>query len=116
MNQLRFTANPETNFVYHMLSVAQVGYDNDYGARFRPDYPPEDLTVLHRHESLLTVRGGEHCGALYGLLVGEPACGEQPADEYYAALLEQAEHGPVPPEGEKYRTIVAEIFETLPLK
>lgn len=113
MNQLRFAANPETNYVYHMLSVARCGYDNAYGVRFRADYPPEDLAVIKQHETLLTVQGGEHCGALYGLLVGAPACGEQPANAYYAALLEQAEHGPVPPEGEVYRPIVAEVCRVM---
>ena len=113
MSRLRFIANPETNYVYHMLSVARVGYDNAYGAAFRMDYPPEDLAVLNAHADLLTVRGGEHCGALYGLLVGAPACGAQSAKDYYAALLEQALHGPVPPEGEIYRPVVADVCRVM---
>ncbi len=113
MNQLRFAASPDTNYVFHMLSVARVGYDNEYGARFRSDYPPEDLAVLKGYEDLLTVRGGEHCGALYYMMVALPACGHQPAKDYYAALLEQAINGPVPPEGEIYRPIVADVCRVM---
>ena len=109
MNTLRFAANPDTNYVYHMLSVARVGYDNAYGERFRADYPAEDLAVLKAHEDLLTVRGGEHCGALYYMMVSLPARAEQPAKDYYAALLEEAINGPVPQEAEVYRPIVADL-------
>ena len=106
---LRFAAHPDTNYVFHMLSVAKVGYDNAYGERFRGDYPVEDLAVLKGYEDMLTVRGGEHCGALYYMMVVLPACGEQSAREYYAALLDEAINGPVPPEAEVYRPIVADI-------
>lgn len=113
MNTLHFTANPDTNYVYHMLSVARVGYDNAYGARFRPDYPAEDLAVLKGYEELLTVCGGEHCGALYYMMVILPACAEQSAKEYYTDLLDEAINGPVPPEAEVYRPIVADICRVM---
>lgn len=113
MNQLRFAANPDTNFVFHMLSVARVGYDNAYGARFRGNYPPEDLAVLKGYEDLLTVRGGEHCGALYYMMVILPACAEQSAKDYYTDLLNEAINGPVPPEAEVYRPIVADICRVM---
>lgn len=113
MTQLRFTANADTNYVYHMLSVARCGYDNAYGERFRADYPAEDLAIIKSYEDMLTVRGGEHCGALYYMMVVLPACAEQSAKEYYTALLDQAENGPVPPEGEVYRPIVAEVCRVL---
>lgn len=79
MNQLRFAANPDTNYVFHMLSVAKVGYDNAYGERFRGAYPAEDLAVLKSYEDMLTVRGGEHCGVLHYMMVSLPACAEQSA-------------------------------------
>ena len=113
MNTLRFIANPDTNYVFHMLSVARVGYDNAYGARFRGDYPPEDLAVLKGYEELLTVHGGEHCGALYYMMVTLPACAEQSAKEYYTDLLDEAINGPVPPEAEVYRPIVADICRVM---
>jgi len=113
MNRLCFAANPDTNFVFHMLSVARVGYDNAYGARFRSDYPAEDLAVLKGYEDLLTVRGGEHCGALYYMMVILPACAEQSAKDYYTDLLNEAINGPVPPEAEVYRPIVADICRVM---
>ena len=113
MNTLRFIANPDTNYVFHMLSVARVGYDNAYGARFHNDYPEEDLAVLKSYEDLLTVRGGEHCGALYYMMVTLPACAEQSAKEYYTDLLDEAINGPVPPEAEVYRPIVADICRVM---
>ena len=113
MNTLRFTANPDTNYVFHMLSVARVGYDNAYGARFRNDYPAEDLAVLKSYEDLLTVCGGEHCGALYYMMVTLPACAEQSAKEYYTDLLDEAISGPVPPDAEVYRPIVADICRVM---
>lgn len=113
MNTIRFAANPDTNYVFHMLSVARCGYDNAYGARFRPDYPAEDLAALKAHEDMITVCGGEHCGALYGLLVVLPARAAQSAKDYYAELLDQAVNGPVPPEGEVYRPIVANVCRVM---
>ena len=113
MNTLRFIANPDTNYVFHMLSVARVGYDNAYGARFRSDYPEEDLAVLKGYEELLTVCGGEHCGELYHMMVTLPACAEQSAKEYYTDLLDEAISGPVPPEAEVYRPIVADICRVM---
>ena len=35
MNRIRLIANRETNFIFHMLSVAQCGYDNA-GRRWKP--------------------------------------------------------------------------------
>ena len=113
MNQLRFIANPDTNYVYHMLSVARVGYDNAYGEGFRPDYPAEDLAVLKQYEDMLTVRGGEHCGVLYHMMVTLPARAEQSVKDYYAALLNEAINGPVPPDAEVYRPIVADICRVM---
>ena len=113
MNTLRFIANPDTNYVFHMLSVARVGYDNAYGARFRNDYPVEDLAVLKGYEELLTVCGGEHCGALYYMMVTLPTCAEQSAKDYYTDLLDEAINGPVPPEAEVYRPIVADICRVM---
>ena len=111
--KLRFAANPDTNYVFHMLSVAQVGYDNAYGAAFRADYPAEDLAVLKSYEDMLTVRGGEHCGVLYHMMVVLPARAERSAREFYAALLEEAINGPVPPDAEVYRPIVADICRVM---
>lgn len=83
MNKIQFLISPDACFVYHMLSVAGCGYDNDHGRTYRCIYPAEDLAILKAYESLLTVEGGAHCGALYWYLVAQPACGKVPAIEYY---------------------------------
>ncbi|MDE6709752.1 MAG: hypothetical protein K2J76_04605, partial [Oscillospiraceae bacterium] len=72
MNKIKFAANKDTNYVFHMLSVAKCGYDNAYGERYRCQYPQDELDILKRNEDLITVCGGEYCGCLYGLLVAEP--------------------------------------------
>ncbi|MDO4945490.1 MAG: hypothetical protein Q4E74_09865 [Ruminococcus sp.] len=87
MNKIRFTANKDTNYIFHMLSVAKCGYDNAYGLNFRGLYPYKDLAVFKDNERLLTVRGGEHCGILYGLMVCQPACAKVSAKEYYNNLI-----------------------------
>lgn len=88
MNKIKFSANKDTNYVFHMLSVAKCGYDNAYGERYRGQYPQNELDILKRNEELITVCGGEHCGCLYGVLVAEPACANVPIPEYYRALIE----------------------------
>ena len=90
MNKIRFVANKDTNYVFNMLSVAKCGYDNEYGEGCRSRYCAEDLSVLKRSENLLTVCGGQHCGALFGLIVARPACGYLSAKEYYGKLIEKS--------------------------
>ena len=88
MNKIKFVANRDTNYVFHMLSVAKCGYDNEYGEKYRIRYSQEDLNILKDNENLITVCGGEHCGLLYGLLVCEPACAKVSAKEYYNSIIE----------------------------
>lgn len=90
MNKIHFAANADTNYVFHMLSVAKCGYDNAYGEKYRKLYPAEDLSVLYKNADLLTVCGGEHLGKLYWLMVSKPACAEVPAKEYYKNLAKAA--------------------------
>ena len=62
MNKILFSADPDINYVFHMLSVAKCGYDNAYGEKYRGRYDPADLKCIKDQELHLTVRGGEHCG------------------------------------------------------
>lgn len=98
MNKIGFCIHPDTNFVYHMLSVARCGYDNAYGEKYRSRYPAEDLQIIKRYEKELTVSGGEHCGAWYDLMVCIPARAEQKAVDFYGYLLECVRTGDVPEE------------------
>lgn len=88
MNKIKFVANKDTNYVFHMLNVAKCGYDNAYGEQYRTRYPKEDLNKLKMNENLITVCGGEHCGILYSLMVCEPACAKVSAKEYYNSIIE----------------------------
>ena len=82
------------NYVYHMLSVAKCGYDNAYGEKYRTDHDPCDLQVLKRRESHITVKGGEHCGELYGICISIPASlDEDILKAYYEALCHLFETG-----------------------
>lgn len=89
MNRVRTKVSKETNYVYHMLSVARCGYDNDYGKKYCCYHKSEDLSVLKKQESYLTVCGGEHIGELYfEVIVGTPANGLCCAKDYYTDLVD----------------------------
>ena len=97
MNKIKMIADRETNYIYHMLSVAQCGYDNGYGAKYRGDYPEEDLAALKKHERLITCAGGSHWGELYTLMLCYPAAhwtGD--AKSFYREIIRQAYSGDLP--------------------
>ena len=97
MNKIRMIADREANYIYHMLSVARCGYDNDYGAKFRGDYPLEDLALLKKHEGLITCAGGSHWGELYTLMICWPiAEWTGDAKSFYREIIDQADRGEVP--------------------
>lgn len=109
MNKIKFIANPDTNFIFHMFSVAKCGYDNAYGRCYRDKYPEHDLILFQKNELLFTVCGGEHCGELYNLMVTEPARAKMKAKDYYANLIQIADRGKVPESFKKYTDIVCEL-------
>ena len=43
MNKILFSADPDINYVFHMLSVAKCGYDNAYGEKCRGRYDSADM-------------------------------------------------------------------------
>ena len=87
MNKIRFEINPNINYLYHMLSVARCGYDNDYGAKYRPLYPTEELAAFADNSELLTIQGGVHWGDLYSLLIFNPAGYAESLPDYYGEVL-----------------------------
>lgn len=91
MNKIRFEIDPNINYLYHMLSVARCGYDNDYGAKYRHLYPAEELAVFADNRELLTIQGGVHWGALYSLLIFNPAGYAESLPAYYGELLDICE-------------------------
>ena len=91
MNKIRFEIDPNVNYLYHMLSVARCGYDNDYGAKYRPLYPAEELAVFSDNRELLTIQGGVHWGKLYSLLIFMPAGYAGSLLDYYGEVLATCE-------------------------
>ena len=109
VNKIRFIANKDTNYVFHMLSVSKCGYDNKYGEYYRPLYPKDDLALLKNYEKLITVCGGEYCGALYGILVCNAACAKVSAKEYYSELMQRAADDDLPNDLAEYGKIICRI-------
>ncbi len=93
MNKIQFSADPDINYIFHMLSVAKCGYDNAYGEKYQNRYDSADLQCLREQERHLTVRGGEHCGDWYGPMVCEPARCSTPVKEYYGETIAWIEAG-----------------------
>ena len=91
MNKIRFEIEPNVNYLYHMLSVARCGYDNDYGAKYRPLYPAEELAVFSDNSELLTIQGGVHWGKLYSLMIFNPAGYAGSLPDYYGEVLATCE-------------------------
>ena len=91
MNKIRFEIDPNVNYLYHMLSVARCGYDNDYGAKYRPLYPAEELAAFSDNRELLTIQGGVHWGELYSLLIFNPAGYAESLPDYYGEVLATCE-------------------------
>ena len=92
MNKIRMIASRKANYIYHMLSVARCGYDNDYGEKYRGDYPQEDLALLKKHEGLITCAGGSHWGELYTLMICWPiAEWTGDAKSFYQEIIDQIE-------------------------
>ena len=93
MNKILFSADPDINYVFHMLSVSKCGYDNAYGEKYRGRYDPADLKIIRAEEARLTVRGGEHCGTWYGPMVCGPARSGMTARDYYMQTIAWIEGG-----------------------
>ncbi|MBE5811755.1 MAG: hypothetical protein E7318_12605 [Clostridiales bacterium] len=91
MNKIRFEIDTNINYLYHMLSVASCGYDNEYGAKYRPLYPAEELAAFADNSELLTIQGGAHWGELYSLLIFNPAGYAGSLLDYYGEVLATCE-------------------------
>ena len=112
MNKIKFIANRETNYVFHMLSVSKCGYDNSYGDAYKHLYPQEDLAVLKNNEDLLTIRGGEHVGKLMWIIVSG-AMGNVPAKELYQEYVQKVNDGECPQEFLEYKELILQICNVM---
>lgn len=79
----------DTNYLYHMLSVAKCGYDNDYSKKYRSYHDEKDLAILKENERFITIKGGEYKGELLDIALA-PACfqGRLSAKDYFKALMD----------------------------
>lgn len=112
MNKIKFIANRETNYVFHMLSVSKCGYDNSYGDTYKHLYPQEDLAVLKNNEDLLTIRGGEHVGKLMWIIVFG-AMGNVPAKELYQEYVQKINDDEYPQEFSEYKELILQICNVM---
>ena len=112
MNKIKFIANRETNYVFHMFSVSKCGYDNSYGDAYKYLYPQEDLAVLKNNEDLLTIRGGEHVGKLMWIIVSG-AMGNVPAKELYQEYVQKINADEYPQEFSEYKDLILQICNVM---
>ena len=112
MNKIKFIANRETNYVFHMLSVSKCGYDNSYGDAYKHLYPQEDLAVLKNNEDLLTIRGGEHVGKLMWI-IAPGAMGNVPAKELYQDYVQKITDDEYPQEFSEYKELILQICNVM---
>lgn len=70
--KVRATVEPGPNYVFHLLAVAQIGFDGDYGNQYRDTVDERDIECLQRHGDLLRFGNGEQ-GVLTFLAVFLPA-------------------------------------------
>ena len=112
MNKIKFIANRETNYIFHMLSVSKCGYDNSYGDTYKHLYPQEDLAVLKNNEDFLTIRGGEHVGKLMWIIVSG-AMGNVPAKELYQEYVQKITDDDYPKEFADYKELILQICNVM---
>lgn len=71
------------------------------------------MALLKKNEDLITVCGGEHCGALFGTIVSGAAVAEMSAKEYYSKLIHMVDNNEVPEGFEEYSDVVYKISEVM---
>jgi hypothetical protein len=103
INKIKAKVSRETNYIYHMLSVAKCGYDNEYGNNYASYHQAKDLKILKDNETLITVKGGEHIGELYGLLIAQPAALDIEVTIFYESLGHLFETGDFDENIRKYK-------------
>lgn len=65
MGKITCVYDKDTNFFFHLLSVAKVGYDNAYGEKYHDSVSKEDAATLKKYEKELTMKGGEYNGKIF---------------------------------------------------
>jgi len=107
MYKIKINISLPANYIYHMLSVSKVGYDNSYGEKYLSLHNEDDLMIIKNHEIDLTVSGGEHCGKLYGLLVAKPASLDDmfSLEQYFKSIIDLFSNNDPKNTAEKYQDL-----------
>jgi len=93
------------NYVFHLMAVAGVWFENDYGREYRRTVPASDIDFLKTHSSLLRFGDG-HMGPLSYPAIFLPAylnLGSEQALREYFSLLERGVAGEPEPFLERYQ-------------
>jgi len=95
--RLKFKESICASYIFHMLSVANIGYDNEYGDKYRCYHDLQDLELLKKHSNFLTSEGGVHCGQLAVLMVGIPATYDtlMEMELYFKSIVELINSGDI---------------------
>lgn len=114
MSRLKALLSKNCNYIYHMMAVANCGYDNEYGKKYSPYHSSSDLQTLKKHEFYITVSGGEHCGELYGLCVSIPSSFDDDTQMclYFDAMLDMLKSDSLEQNFEKYKSIYETAFSS----
>lgn len=112
---IKAVVSKNCNYVYHMLSVANCGYDNAYGQQYKSLHSQTDLQTLKKYETYLTVVGGEHSGELYVLCVALPASlrDDISLPTYFEAIAHLFEAGDIDQNFARYQDIYEQSFPTI---
>jgi hypothetical protein len=60
------------NYIFHLMAVAKVGFDSEYGDKYKDSVLPEDIAYIQRHKNLLLVGGGS-AGELVDVMISFPS-------------------------------------------
>ena len=96
-----------SNYVFHLLACARVGFDSEYADRYHGALAPADLAWLCDHKSLLAFGNG-HGGDLVGPLIFMPAYlnldNENALGKFFALLTDGLRLGDFTPLLNEYQT------------
>lgn len=99
-----------SNYIFHLLSVSNVMYNNNYSKQNKRIHNDKDLIILKNNEQYISVSGGEHCGKLFGIYVSVPSAyfsdDEKELQIYYSFLHKIFSRKDVKPEDiKKYNNL-----------
>lgn len=113
--KIKAVISKNCNYIYHMLSVSNCGYNNEYGNKYKSFHSQADLQTLKNYENYITVSGGEYAGELYTLCVALSSSLNDDISllSYFEALIDLFESDNLEGNFEKYKDIYEQSFSTI---